>query len=172
VAGVTDKLPVGPTLPIPGVIPMAVALETSQLKVEDPRNMLGGVATKELIMGKPPPANTTTSAVAVIVFAPLEAVNVKSVVDAGITTMLPVKDPTEPIPGVIDISEAFETSHFKVEAPPAMIVPGIAENELTESCAEEVLGGFPDGAVGVVAGVVDDDGAFAGVEVPGEGMFM
>jgi hypothetical protein len=80
VAGVTDKLPVGPTLPIPGVIPMAVALETSQLKVEDPRNMLGGVATKELIMGKP-----------------------------------------------------------------------------------------PDGAVGVVAGVVDDDGAFAGVEVPGEG---
>jgi len=26
--------------------------------------------------------------------------------------------------------------------------------------------------VGVVAGVVDDDGAFAGVEVPGEGTFM
>ena len=62
---------------------MAVALETSQLKVEDPRDMLGGVATKELMMGKP-----------------------------------------------------------------------------------------PDGAVGVVAGVVDDDGAFAGVEVPGEGTVM
>ena len=44
--GVTDVLPVEPTLPTPGLIDTAVALETFQLKVEDPINKLGGAAVK------------------------------------------------------------------------------------------------------------------------------
>jgi hypothetical protein len=63
-AGVTDTLPVEPTLPIP-VIEIDDALETFQLSVEDPTIRLGGVAVKELITGRPIIVYTATCVVAV-----------------------------------------------------------------------------------------------------------
>jgi hypothetical protein len=53
-------VPTDPTGPIPGVMETDEALETFQLRVEEPTIRLGGVAVKELITGRPIMVNTAT----------------------------------------------------------------------------------------------------------------
>ncbi|MGA2158233.1 MAG: hypothetical protein ABSG90_03335 [Dehalococcoidia bacterium] len=101
----------------------------------------------------------------------------------------PVSAPTEPIPGVIMIDDAFETFQLKVEDPPAIIGFGVTENRLIVGTAAVVVGRVEDegrvvGRVDdevlepfepvepVVPAGVDDDGELAGFEVaPVDGIF-
>jgi hypothetical protein len=72
--GDTDLVPTDPTGPIPGVIDTDVALETFQVKVDEPTIKLGGVAKNELITGRPIMVNTATWVTAVTGPAALVAV--------------------------------------------------------------------------------------------------
>ena len=84
VPGTTGMLPDMLTCPMPGLRMTAVALDTSQLSVDDPPVVtMGGLAMKLLIVGSPEPAGggvpdplTNTDVVAVVLVVPLPAVRV------------------------------------------------------------------------------------------------
>jgi hypothetical protein len=77
------------------------------------------------------PPETMTCAVAVTVMpAELVAVKVYTVVEPGITTLLPVRA-TLPIPWSILTVVAPETLQLSIDDSPAVMVGGLAPKELT-----------------------------------------
>ena len=82
--------------------------------------------------------------------AELKAVSRYSCEYGGATDVLPASG-TVPIPGAIDTNVALTTFQLSVEDPPAIMLLGVATNELIE------------GNVGVEAGGVDDEDEVFGV---------
>jgi hypothetical protein len=93
-------------------------------------------------VGVVPPETMTCAVAVVLIPEALAAVNVYTVVAAGITTLLPAKA-TLPIPWSMLIVVAPVTLQLSVEDAPAEILAGLAPNELMTGCVPvEIL--IPD----------------------------
>jgi hypothetical protein len=160
--GVIAVDPLAATLPIPGWMFTEVALDTLQLKVDEPpAETLLGDALNELIVGADVADGVEgvvgvlvpgiiTCVVAIVLPDEFEAVSVYKVLVVGAIALVPLTA-TFPIPLSRLTLVAPVTLQLSVELSPDVIVDGLALNEFTT--------GFSAGAV--VAGVVV--AGFAGI---------
>jgi hypothetical protein len=148
--------PLAATLPIPGWMFTEVALDTLQLKVDEPpAEMLLGDALNELIVGASVAVGvagvegvlvpeTSTCVVALMLPDELEAVKIYVVLAVGATALVPLTA-TFPIPLSRLTLVAPVTLQLSVEVPPDAMDEGLALNELTT--------GFSAGVGVVVVGL-------------------